>query len=88
MPRHRPDKQDKDQIDWTKALILERKLMLGLDWAAIENKVGMTSEYLRRLVSSKPTWRWPPYTLKKVCQALGIEYGTYTIKIPGDENGN
>ena len=84
MPRPRTDKPNRGVIDWTKALILERKKALGLNWADIAEEVGMSPDVLRNLVYKRPTNRWPSYTLWKVCQALGIRYGTYTIKIPED----
>ena len=70
-----------DRIDWTLALILERKKAMRLRWNDIADQAGMSSEVLRKLVSDKTTWNWPYYTLKKVLQVLGVKSGTYTIKI-------
>ena len=82
MPRPRSEPISIDRIDWVKGVILERKKALGLTWADIANEVGMSPEVLRKLISERPTVRWQSYTLKKVCQALRIPFGTYTITIP------
>lgn len=81
MPKIKTIRQTREEIDWTIAAILERKHALGYTWKAIAEQVGMNYEVLRKLVSERPSVRWPYYTLKKVLQVLGIEKGTYTIKI-------
>ena len=82
MPHSEADKPNRDRIDWTMAVILERKKAMKLSWTEIADEVGMSPQVLRNLVCYRPTKKWPKYTLRKVCQALGIVCGTYTIRIP------
>ena len=85
MSRPRVVPPDIRKVDWTKAVILERKKAFGMTWEQIAEAVGMSPEVLRKLISSRPTVRWPEYTLKKVLKALDVQTGTYEIKIPEDK---
>lgn len=85
MSRPRVIPPDIRKIDFTKAVILERKKALSLTWDQIADAVGMSPEVLRKLISSRPTIRWPEYTLKKVLKYLGVQCGTYEIRIPEEK---
>lgn len=74
MPRTKLDEPVK--IDWIKAAILERKLAKKLEWADIAAKAHCDSDYLRALMSRKPTDDWNPEIRRAVCRALGISVKT------------
>lgn len=79
MPRTKLDPPRNQQIDWTKAAILERKMALGKEWADIADGTDMTGDVLRKMVSKKHTKEWPLYRLQAVCKALGLKYKGYII---------
>lgn len=73
MPRTKLDKPKYPPIDWLMAAILERKKVMGLEWNDLADMVGgISGDYLRKLVSSKPPMKWPDDVRNKVCRKLGI----------------
>lgn len=77
MPRRKEKmKVELPPIDWTKAVILERKIQIGWNYDELADGIGCTGTYLRRLISTKHTDDWNPRIKNRVLKKLGIESKT------------
>ena len=77
MPRTKLDALNEPKIDWPIAALLQRKLILGLNWQHIADSAGMNCDTLRKMVSDKRSDEWPVYILRKVMKAVGLDYRIY-----------
>ena len=71
-------------IDLLKAVILERKSALHLQYDELASAANITPEHLRKLMTTKRTEDWSPDLLKSVCKRLGIGIQT-TLSLVDDD---
>ncbi len=66
-------KQKYPPVDKLKAVILERKLVMGLSSKDLAEIANVRPDYIRKLLSSKHTDDWNPDVRNAICRHLGIE---------------
>ncbi len=59
------------EIDWLKALVMERADALGYNHKTLAEKTGIEYATFRRMMRTSP-WDWKPERRKSVCRTLGI----------------
>ena len=59
-------------VDKLKAVILERKLVMGLTYDDLAKVANTSSGYLRQIMIQKRTDDWNPEMRKAICRELGI----------------
>lgn len=72
MPRTRFDKPKYPPIDKLKACLLERKLIMGLEYKDLADAANITNDYMRKLMSKRHTDDWPVDVKKAVCRKCGL----------------
>ena len=63
-------------MDLLKAVILERKMTMKMEYKDIAQAVNVAPEHLRRLMVTKRTEDWNPDIRNSVCRVLGINIKT------------
>ena len=76
MPRSRFDKLKYPPIDKLKACLLERKLVMGLDYKDFAEAADISTDYMRKLMSQQHTDDWPVHIRKAVCRKCGLAVKT------------
>ena len=77
MPRTKlGEKYSAPPIDKLKACVLERKMVLGLEYKDLADAAGISSVYMRKLMSTKSTDDWPNDVRKSVCRRCGLTIKT------------
>ena len=76
MPRTRFDTPKYPPIDKLKACLLERKLVMGLDYCDLADAASISNDYMRKLMSKKHTDDWPTDIKKAVCRKCGLTVKT------------
>lgn len=87
MPRTKLSMRKAPPVDYLKACMLERKLALKLNYDEIAKAVGITPDYLRKLMTTKNTDDWSPDIRKSVCRELGINVQTTISMVTEDKTG-
>lgn len=59
-------------VDWLRAVVLERKDVLGYDLKRLAKIGGVSYDYFRKLIRMSP-WDWPTPVRERVCRELGIK---------------
>lgn len=59
-------------VDKLKAVILERKMVMGLTYDQIAHELGYTAPWFRKLMTTVHTDDWNPDMRRKVCSMLHI----------------
>lgn len=73
MPKTRFDQYTKQPVDKVKALILERKVALGLTQAAMARIVGVSPSTMSYWLDA-PSANWPFGKLMKFMHATGVPF--------------
>ena len=76
MPRTRFDKPKYPPIDKLKACLLERKMVMGLEYKDMADAANISSVYMRKLMANKHTDEWPNDIRKAVCRKCGLTVKT------------
>lgn len=84
MPRTKFDKPRYPPVDLLKAVILERKMVMKLNWEEIACAAHMTPPAFRHLVTTKHTDDWRPDVRRNVCRYLGVNMQT-TLSVMTEE---
>lgn len=86
MPHNKYEKPKYPPVDLIKAVILERKMEMKLEYTDIAKSVNVAPEYLRKLMTTKRTEDWNPDIRNAVCRRLGINIKTTLDMV--ENNGN
>ena len=85
MPRTKFDKEP--EMDIIKALILWKKMVMGVTYADIAKKVGVSPDWMRHLITERHTKDWSPDILRAVCRYLRINIQTTLTMVTEDQAG-
>ena len=86
MPINNSDKQRYPPVDILKAVILERKMVMKLNYNDMAAAAGVYPSTLRHMMTEDHTDDWPPLMRAKLCKRLGIDIET-TIKLQNADGG-
>ena len=84
MPRTKFDKPKYPPVDILKAVILERKMVMKLNWDDIASVTNMNTDAFRHMAISKHTDDWNPSVRRAVCRFLGLNMQT-TVSVMTDD---
>lgn len=79
MPRTNFDRINEPEIDWLRAVILERMAVKSINIKQLSDKVKVPYTTMRRYMTQSPE-SWPCDVRAKVCTALGVK-ATRTVEI-------
>lgn len=68
----KPERPKYPPIDKLKAVILERKMTMGLNYQDLADASNVGAYYIRKLMSGKHTKDWPPDVRNAICKYLGL----------------
>lgn len=71
--RQNAPKQKYPPVDKLKAVILERKLVMGLTYQDLGDIGNCHPSYIRTLLTKRHTKDWNPDVRKAICDYIGIE---------------
>lgn len=76
MPRTRLQRPTYPPVDKLKAVILERKLVMGLTYEDLAGVANVHPSYIRTMLTKKHTDDWNPEARKAICRYLGLNIRT------------
>ena len=76
MPRLKVTPPKYPPVDKLKAVMLERKLVMKLDYKAMADAAHCTPEHMRKLMTTKHTEDWPPEVRRSICRMMGLNVKT------------